>query len=67
MAQAVDALVERGEQLKRDGIVIRTYDLWKTYIMGIRRFTPYRAGMLRSGAADTWPSWAPPGPENQHS
>ena len=29
-----DALVERGEQLKRDGIVIRTYDLWKTYVMG---------------------------------
>jgi len=26
--------LERGEQLKRDGIVIRTYDLWKTYIMG---------------------------------
>src|SRR5947209_18452644 len=24
----------RGAQLKRDGIVIRTYDLWKTYIMG---------------------------------
>jgi putative ABC transport system ATP-binding protein len=24
----------RGEQLKRDGIVIRTYDIWKTYIMG---------------------------------
>jgi len=23
-----------GEQLRRDGIVIRTYDLWKTYIMG---------------------------------
>ena len=34
MAQAADALIERGEQLKRDGIVIRTYDLWKTYIMG---------------------------------
>ena len=34
MAQAVDALAERGEQLKRDGIVIRTYDLWKTYVMG---------------------------------
>src|SRR6267154_2501887 len=34
MAQAVDALVERGEQLKRDGIVISTYDLWKTYVMG---------------------------------
>jgi putative ABC transport system ATP-binding protein len=25
---------ERGEQLKAEGIVIRTYDLWKTYIMG---------------------------------
>jgi putative ABC transport system ATP-binding protein len=24
----------RGEQLRRDGIVIRTYDLWKTYVMG---------------------------------
>jgi len=34
MAQAADALIERGEELKRDGIVIRTYDLWKTYIMG---------------------------------
>ncbi len=34
MAQAVDALVERGEQLKKDGVVIRTYSLWKTYVMG---------------------------------
>ncbi len=34
MAQVVDAAVERGEQLKRDGIVIRTFDLWKTYVMG---------------------------------
>ncbi len=34
MAQAVDALVERGEQLKKDGVVIRTYGLWKTYVMG---------------------------------
>src|SRR5688572_28806161 len=35
MAHAAAAdLAERGEQLKRDGIVIRTYDLWKTYIMG---------------------------------
>src|SRR6478672_10416332 len=25
---------ERGDQLKREGIVIRTYDLWKTYVMG---------------------------------
>ena len=23
-----------GEQLRRDGVVIRTYDLWKTYVMG---------------------------------
>ena len=35
MAQAVDiSPAERGAQLKKDGIVIRTYDLWKTYIMG---------------------------------
>lgn len=36
MAQAVEAIspAERGAQLKKDGIVIRTYDLWKTYIMG---------------------------------
>ena len=34
MAQAISEAVTRGEQLKRDGIVIRTYDLWKTYIMG---------------------------------
>lgn len=36
MAQAVETVsaAERGTQLKRDGVVIRTYDLWKTYIMG---------------------------------
>ena len=34
MATATQDLLERGEQLKRDGIVIRTYDLWKTYVMG---------------------------------
>jgi len=34
MATTVATPTERGEQLKRDGIVIRTYDLWKTYIMG---------------------------------
>ena len=27
-------LIQRGQQLKRDGIVIRTYNLWKTYVMG---------------------------------
>jgi putative ABC transport system ATP-binding protein len=27
-------LIERGEDLKRAGVVIRTYDLWKTYVMG---------------------------------
>src|ERR1700747_1869543 len=25
---------ERGEQLKRDGVIIRTWDLMKTYVMG---------------------------------
>jgi putative ABC transport system ATP-binding protein len=35
MAQAVvDESVEKGERLKREGIVIRTYDIWKSYIMG---------------------------------
>ena len=34
MATATQELVERGESLKREGVVIRTYDLWKTYIMG---------------------------------
>src|ERR1051326_1771492 len=33
-ALATHELAERGDQLKRDGIVIRTYDLWKTYVMG---------------------------------
>jgi putative ABC transport system ATP-binding protein len=33
-AVAEKEAIQRGEQLKREGIVIRTYDLWKTYIMG---------------------------------
>src|SRR6202453_2183127 len=35
MAQAaVLDKAERGEQLKRDGIIIRTWDLYKTYVIG---------------------------------
>jgi putative ABC transport system ATP-binding protein len=35
MAEALAAdAVDRGERLKSEGIVIRTYDLWKTYTMG---------------------------------
>jgi putative ABC transport system ATP-binding protein len=35
MAQAAIAdRIERGEQLKREGVIIRTFDLWKTYVMG---------------------------------
>ncbi len=34
MAKAVAEMTERGEQLRRDGIVIQTYNLWKTYLMG---------------------------------
>lgn len=34
MPQTLESPAVRGEQLKRDGIVIRTYDLWKTYVMG---------------------------------
>ena len=34
MATATEDKIAKGEQLRRDGIVIRTYDLWKTYMMG---------------------------------
>ena len=34
MATATQGIDQRGEELRRGGIVIRTYDLWKTYIMG---------------------------------
>src|SRR5579884_1155865 len=34
MATATEELSKRGEELRQAGIVIRTYDLWKTYIMG---------------------------------
>ena len=31
---AVAEQLQRGGELKRDGVVIRTFDLWKTYVMG---------------------------------
>src|SRR5436305_5356733 len=35
MAQALaEQAVDKGERLKREGIVIRTFDLWKSYVMG---------------------------------
>jgi putative ABC transport system ATP-binding protein len=34
MATATQELLDRGEELRRQGVVIRTYDLWKTYVMG---------------------------------
>jgi len=34
MATATQELIDRGVNLKREGIVIRTFDLWKTYVMG---------------------------------
>src|ERR1035437_7108436 len=33
-AVAEEEATKLGEQLKRDGIVIRTYNLWKTYVIG---------------------------------
>src|SRR5580700_9441605 len=33
-AVAERELLERSERLKREGVVIRTYDIWKSYIMG---------------------------------
>ena len=34
MPEVLDQSVDLGDELKRQGIVIRTYDLWKTYVMG---------------------------------
>ncbi len=34
MPEAVAERVDRSQELKKNGVVIRTYDLWKTYIMG---------------------------------
>jgi putative ABC transport system ATP-binding protein len=34
MAEVLEQQVDLGDELKRQGIVIRTYDLWKTYVMG---------------------------------
>jgi putative ABC transport system ATP-binding protein len=34
MAALAETAIDRSDELKRAGIVIRTYDLWKTYIMG---------------------------------
>jgi putative ABC transport system ATP-binding protein len=35
MAQAaLDEQLDRGEQLRREGVIIKTEDLWKTYVMG---------------------------------
>jgi putative ABC transport system ATP-binding protein len=35
MAQAtLDEQLDRGEQLRRGGVIIKTEDLWKTYVMG---------------------------------
>jgi putative ABC transport system ATP-binding protein len=31
---AEETSVDKGERLKREGIVIRTFELWKTYVMG---------------------------------
>lgn len=34
MAAVADTAIDHSEELKRAGVVIRTYDLWKTYVMG---------------------------------
>ncbi|MGD0200448.1 MAG: ABC transporter ATP-binding protein [Bryobacteraceae bacterium] len=34
MPEVVEQQADLGEELKRNGIVIRTYDLWRTYLMG---------------------------------
>lgn len=43
-AAVLDKL-EQGQQLQREGIIIRTWDLMKTYEMGIRPSTPCRGSI----------------------
>ena len=48
-----------------NGIVIRTYDLWKTYVMGDQEIHAVSGVTSRSGAANMSPSWVPPAPANR--
>ena len=41
---AVASAQERGAQLQREGVVIRTYDLWKTYVMGDQEINAVSGG-----------------------
>ena len=59
MATATQELVDRGAQLKRDGIVIRTFDLWKTYVMGDQEIHAVSGVDIEIRRASTWPSWVP--------
>jgi hypothetical protein len=49
-------------ELKREGVVIRTYDLWKTYVMGDQEIHAVSAWTWRSTSASMSPSWARRGP-----
>jgi len=49
-AVADNSLLERAEQLKRDGVVIRTYDLWKTYVMGDQEIHAVSLGLEFPGS-----------------
>ena len=47
--------------------IICTEGLWKTYQMGQEQVHALRGVNLRSIAASTSPSWAPPAPANPRS
>ena len=57
MPEAVLEKSARGEQLKRDNIVIRTYDLWKTYVMGDQEIHAVSGVDCRFNVESMWPSW----------
>jgi putative ABC transport system ATP-binding protein len=55
---AVMDKAERGAQLRRDGVIIRTWDLMKTYVMGDQTIHAVAGIDIESRRANTSPSWA---------
>jgi len=68
MTQAVlDNLdkAERGAQLIRDGIIIRTWDLYKTYVMGDQEIHAVSGIDVEIRKANMSPSWGRQAPANR--
>ncbi len=51
--------------MTRDGMVIRTDDLWKTYVMGDQEIHAVSGVDIEIKRASTSPSWVRPGRANR--